>query len=223
MIPATKQRIHFLLLLLIGICLSFLTSLAAAFVSNAPLFGLHRPTTNRSESKIVLFAAKKAAKKIQVKMLKSVPGTGQTGDIVQVTPAFFQNKLQPSRSAEVISDEEVKKEQSEKAAAKEQERQEATAIKDILDGTTINIERKAGPDGQLFGGIGPKVIMDELLNKLAGHEEFLNRKGVKVVAVTDENGMKMRQDIKHTGEFGAQIALTSDISSTVKIAVKAQE
>ena len=172
-----------------------------------------------------LYAKKKknapaAAKKVQVKLLKHVAGSGQAGDVIQVTPAFFNNKLRPNKSAEIISDEQVAEEQSQ---AEEDERiktSKASELQELLSGMIINIKRKAGPDGQLFGGIGAKLIMEEVQKKVT--DEFLNEKWVKVTEVLDENGKKMRGDIKHTGEFGARIALLSDVSAKLSLVVEAE-
>lgn len=188
---------------------------AAAFVI-APQQQLHQKLST------ALCAKKDAkAKKIQVKLLKTVQGTGQKGDVVQVTPAFFQNKLQRTQSAEIISDEEVEKMESTKEAAEKEELEKATVLREALEENTITITRKAGPDGQLFGGIGAKVLMEEVQNSL--QDEFLNQKGVKITAIMDGNGKKMRSDIKHTGDFAAKLALTKSISAEFRISVHAEE
>lgn len=175
-----------------------------------------------SSSETALFAKKAAkAKKIQVRLLKPVSGTGQKGDVVQVTPAFFQNKLRPTHLAEIITDQEVQEMESERAAAENEERQRASALKDELLEMTISIKRKVGPDGQLFGGIGPKVIMDELQNVV--NDDFLKQKSVKITAIMDGDGKKMRDDIKHVGEFGVEIVLSKGISSEFNISVQPEE
>jgi large subunit ribosomal protein L9 len=161
-----------------------------------------------------------ASKKIQVKMLKHVAGTGQAGDVVMVTPAFFNNKLRPTKSAEVISDEEVAREQAQAASLEKEVNSKATQLKEKLSELTLTIRRKAGPDGQLFGGIGPKVIIEELRKET--NDEFLDRKGVKVLSLLDPDGKKMRGDIKHIGDYGASISLTKDISVKFTISVDAE-
>lgn len=175
----------------------------------------------------VLFAAKKkspaASKKVQVKMLKAVPGTGQKGDVVLVTPAFFNNKLRPTQSAEVISDEDVDKENAERDAEAAAAKVEAMALQEELQAEPLTMKRKAGPDGQLFGGIGAKVIMEELTSQFPSHKEYMGRKNVKVVAFTDDNDKKIRGDIKHTGDFGIQIALSKDIKANMKVSVVSEE
>jgi len=164
-------------------------------------------------------ASAPASKKMQVKLLKHVAGTGQAGQIVMVSPAFYNNKLRPTKSAEVISDEQLQQEQEEAQEQEKATRQKAIELKDKLEDTTLEITRKAGPDGQLFGGIGAKVIMEELKVKL-GNDVFLDSKSVKISQMTDSDGKKMRGDIKHTGEFGAVLSLIKDITAKFTISVK---
>ena len=179
-------------------------------------YGLYK---NRDTTQ--LWAKKKAAaaapKKVQVKLLKNIPGTGVYGEVILVTPAFFSNKLLPEKAAVMISDEEVARLNAEAQAQEKATNEAATALKLILDEVTVTIRRKAGPDGQLFGGIGPKILMDELKGKV--NEKFLDNKGVKVISTTDENGEKMSHDIKHIGKFSAELALTKDITAKIAIVV----
>jgi large subunit ribosomal protein L9 len=171
-----------------------------------------------------LFMSKKKAvaapaKKIQVKMLKYVEGTGHVGEIVMVTPAFFNNKLRPSSSAIMITDEEVAKERADAERLKAETDAKAQALKERLDDLTLVLKRKAGPDGQLFGGVGAKMIVEEL-TKILG-DEFLNNKGVKIVSIVNLDGEAIKGDIKHTGQFGASMSLTKEISASFTIIVDA--
>jgi large subunit ribosomal protein L9 len=157
------------------------------------------------------------SKKIQVKMLKYVAGTGHVGEIVQVTPAFFQNKLRPEKSAVVISDDEVQQESAELDAKEKKRNAEATDLKEKLENIELVMTRKAGPDGHLFGGIGPKMLMDELIKKV-DNPQFFEQKGVKIVSVIDSDGGELSGDIKQTGDFSAKVSLTKEI--TAKLSVK---
>jgi len=206
-------------LLLLLVCLSSMILLDATTAFVVSPLASPQPRTSS------LFAAKKdaKAKKLQVRLLKDVPGTGQKGDVVLVTPPFFQNKLQRTHLAELISDDEVKEIESEQAAQKKEETEHATALQEQLQDWTLTMKRKAGPDGQLFGGIGPKLLMEELQTQFVDLVFFQQQKSVKIVAMMDENGKKMKGDIKHTGEFAAKLSLTKDIAAEFKISVEAEE
>jgi large subunit ribosomal protein L9 len=167
-----------------------------------------------------LWAKKKTAaapKKIQVKLLKNIVGTGVYGEVIMVTPAFFSNKLLPDKAAVMITDEEVARMKEEARAQDIAANQAARAVKAVLDETTITLKRKAGPDGQLFGGIGAKTIMDEL--KACVKDPYLDSKVVKVVGTVDENGNKLAHDIKHIGSFSAELTLAKDVSANIAISV----
>jgi ribosomal protein L9 len=165
-----------------------------------------------------------ASKKIQVKLLQHVAGVGQAGDVVLVTPPFFHNKLRPTRSAQLISDDQVAAEQSQAAEAAEQTAAQALTLQTKWQSSPpLVVRRKAGPDGHLFGGVGAKAILDQLKESCSSGEEaeFLSRKGVKLTALLDSEGKKLRGDIKQTGSFAASLVLTQDISVKVEIEVQA--
>jgi ribosomal protein L9 len=168
-----------------------------------------------------LFAKKKtvaaAPKKVQVKLLKHIAGTGQAGDVIMVTPAFFNNKLRPTRSAEIISDEEVTKQKIEAERRQAALDAAANAVVTNLEDFVLSIPRKSGPDGQLFGGIGPKIIMEELSKRMPN--ELWSEKNVRIVTLTDEEGNALKGDIKHLGKFSASISLTKGIVGKVAISI----
>eukprot|EP00527_Entomoneis_sp_CCMP2396_P008309 CAMPEP_0198144512 /NCGR_PEP_ID=MMETSP1443-20131203/16414_1 /TAXON_ID=186043 /ORGANISM="Entomoneis sp., Strain CCMP2396" /LENGTH=248 /DNA_ID=CAMNT_0043807919 /DNA_START=181 /DNA_END=927 /DNA_ORIENTATION=- len=183
-----------------------------------------------SSSTLVLHAKKASAaaptanKKIQVKMLKYVAGTGQAGEVVLVTPPYFNNKLRPTKSAELISDEQVQLENKEHEAEEKETLEQATSLQSLLtqEGLSLTITSKAGPAGQLFGGIGPKGILDTLKDQVSHPYWESHKKSVKIVSVM-EDGKKMRGDIKHTGEYSVSVALTRDITAKVPLQVVGQE
>eukprot|EP00521_Asterionellopsis_glacialis_P003023 CAMPEP_0195265868 /NCGR_PEP_ID=MMETSP0706-20130129/11679_1 /TAXON_ID=33640 /ORGANISM="Asterionellopsis glacialis, Strain CCMP134" /LENGTH=205 /DNA_ID=CAMNT_0040320367 /DNA_START=248 /DNA_END=865 /DNA_ORIENTATION=+ len=197
----------------------------ARHIAIATGFGTFQTTTNNNAitSPTALWAKKKAKKaaggatKVQVKLLKDIPGTGQRGDVINVTPAFFQNKLRPTKAAEVVTDEQVEKEQAAKKAEEDAIFAEATAVQEKIQDMTLTVSRKAGPDGQLFGGVGAKCIIGELKEQIT--DKFLAGKGVKIEAIMDEEGKKMKHDIKHVGEFGASIKLLKDVKAKFTVSV----
>jgi large subunit ribosomal protein L9 len=179
----------------------------------------------RRHASTQLFLSKKKAsptpvKKVQVKMLKYVEGTGHVGEVVMVTPAFFQNKLRPSASAIMITDEEVMKEKAEAEARENETRAKAEAMKEQIVDLSLLMVRKAGPDGHLFGGIGPKCIMDELSK--AVNDDFLKQKGIRIASISNEDGMDVTGDIKHTGVYKVSINLTKEIYGSFNIVVQSE-
>jgi large subunit ribosomal protein L9 len=168
-----------------------------------------------------LFAKKKvvaaAPKKIQVKLLKHIAGTGQAGEVIMVTPAFFNNKLRPTKSAEIISDEQVEKERAESKARQAALNAAANEIVDTLQDFVLSIRRKSGPDGQLFGGIGPKLIMEELSKQLPN--ALWSEKSTRITKLMDDEGQTLKGDIKHIGTFSADVSLTKEVTAHVEISI----
>jgi large subunit ribosomal protein L9 len=160
--------------------------------------------------------------KLQVKLLKHVAGMGQAGEVVLVTPAFFNNKLRPTQSARIISDEEVAKEQSEAEQHEKEAIATAQTFQEKIEGLALTLTKKAGPDGQLFGGINIKMVVAELQEALGDEKEYLGQKHVKISEIASDDGKKVDGDIKHTGQFAAKISLRKDISAKFDIVVKSE-
>jgi ribosomal protein L9 len=168
-----------------------------------------------------------SATKVQVRLKQYIAGTGQAGDIVLVTPAFFNNKLRPQGLAERITDEQ--KEAIEEA--QEQEREETLQAAENLQQTLGHdqsdfvlrfTDNKTGPDGKkMFGGINAKKLMDALQNEVK--DDFLQtHKQVKVVEVVEEeSGKKVKNnDIKQTGDYLLKLQLTQDLFVKIKVMVE---
>eukprot|EP00586_Coscinodiscus_wailesii_P011159 CAMPEP_0172495894 /NCGR_PEP_ID=MMETSP1066-20121228/79676_1 /TAXON_ID=671091 /ORGANISM="Coscinodiscus wailesii, Strain CCMP2513" /LENGTH=176 /DNA_ID=CAMNT_0013267899 /DNA_START=313 /DNA_END=843 /DNA_ORIENTATION=- len=159
--------------------------------------------------------------KVQVKLLKNIPGTGVIGDVIMVTPAFFENKLKKTQSAVRISDEEVSKEKETRAKKQKAELETANDMKDHLTDYELVLKRKAGPEGHLFGGVGKKVILEELRSGFP--KGALDGKSVKISKIKDaESGEEVKQDIKEIGVFTATISLLSDIKADFSVTVEAE-
>jgi large subunit ribosomal protein L9 len=161
-----------------------------------------------------------ATKKIQIKMLKYVEGTGHVGEVVMVTPAYYNNKLRPTSSAIVISDEEIEREKSEAEAIEKEINERVEAVKEKLNDFTMILRQKAGPNGHLFGAISQKNILSEL-NELI-KDDFLQHKGVKISGLVDADGKKMQTDIKNVGEYEATLSLTKNKTIKFKVVIEAE-
>ena len=179
----------------------------------------HHPDV--TTTRLYLAKRKAAPKKIQVKLTKHIAGTGQAGDVIQVTPAFYNNRLLPTQSARIISAEEMEEERRQAAQETAATTQKAQEIKKRVEQTKLRIARKAGPNGQLFGGVGAKTLMEELHRAL--EDDFLKAKQVKIASLVDGDGKKVRGDLKHTGEFQATVKLTPEFSANLAFTIEAAD
>ena len=179
------------------------------------------------KSHTVLFAKKKrgaaAVKggKVQVKMLKFVEGTGRVGDIVSVSPAFWENKLKKTGSAVMITDEEVIEEKKEAATVAQESLDHANHLKDKIEEMgAIIMSKKAGPDGHLFGGINKKNILSELQSKFP--KGALDGKAYKVLDIRDQSGAVVDHDIKELGDYDVDVSLHADVHAKLKLSVSSE-
>lgn len=157
--------------------------------------------------------------KLQVKLLKYVPGTGNIGDVILVAPAFFENKLKKTNSAKIVTDEEVANEKEKLDANQKQREAAAAEMQEKLNEMKVVFEKKAGPEGHLFGGIKAKDILNELKTKFP-KGSAIEGKAVKVLKMKDEEGNIVNHDIKEVGDYTVTISLMADVRADVSISVQ---
>jgi len=179
--------------------------------------------------------------KVQVMILETVPNIGQRGDIVTVSSAVFQNQLQLANKARLVTKEEVEKIELEEKEQEKKQAEMAMRTKNILEeamlenlggedqcdadadicGVALTMKRKAGPEGNLFGGVNPKMVMEALKETFPGGS--WDGRQVKLKEVKDSDGKDVKKkDIKHTGDYTLSIALHSSVDVTFILSVAAE-
>lgn len=173
--------------------------------------------------------------KVQVQLLETVPDIGQSGDIVFVSSAVFQNQLQRSNKARRISEEEVQQLEQEREEQEQEVIDMAVKTKGMVEevmaslgggdadscGVALTMKRKAGPEGNLFGGVNPKMIFDAL--KEGYPEGSWDGKQVKITQLKDSDGKAVkRMDIKTTGEYTVSVALAKGVDVTFILSILAE-
>ncbi|MGQ0651007.1 MAG: 50S ribosomal protein L9 [Betaproteobacteria bacterium] len=149
---------------------------------------------------------------MQVILMEKVANLGELGDVVKVKDGFARNFLIPQGKAKRATAENLKAFESrraelEKAQADALARAQERAAK--LEGVKVTITQKAGTDGRLFGSVTNYDIV-EALGKL-GHE-------------VERSQIRMPQGpLKQAGEFPLQVALRSDVVSTITVAVVGEQ
>jgi len=198
---------------------SFIPSATPTVVSNtSAIISGYKKQSSLLFAKPKRKAAAVKGGKVQVKLLKKIDGTGGIGDVVMVAPAFWENSLKKTNSAVLISDDEVSVQNEAKAEKLKAEIELANDLKEKIQQTNLKISKKAGPDGHLFGGVGTKVIMEELRKKLP--KNALSSKAIKVTEVcSGEDGKPLDHDIKEVGNYQVSIALQHEISTSLKLEV----
>lgn len=155
--------------------------------------------------------AGKTGDKVRVRLLSDVKDVGKKGEIVLVSPSLFNNMLLVQKTAEKISDSELEKINADKARKYQAELSLANSfINLITKDNTISLTRKAGANGQLFGSIAFKQIVDELKSKFVGFEALWDWKGNGVIEIVDESGAKV-SDIRKIGKYKLVLRVHPDI------------
>ncbi len=145
---------------------------------------------------------------MKVILTTEVRGKGGEGDIIDVADGFANNFLLSQGMAVKATKGNLKQlEQKRKNIAKREEVRiaNATALKEQLEGTKIQIKAKVGNEGQLFGSITSQMIADAV-------------KAAKDIEV-DRRRITIPNAIKMVGEHVAIIDLYRDIKADVTVDV----
>jgi large subunit ribosomal protein L9 len=149
---------------------------------------------------------------MQVILMDKVANLGNLGDVVKVKEGYARNYLIPKglakrATAENIQVFEARRAELEKIAAEKLAAAQALAAK--LEGLRIEIARKAGVDGRLFGS----VTTIDIVEALAGQ-------GVEIA----KSALRMPQGpIKTLGEVVLEIAPHADVVANMTVAVVAEQ
>lgn len=142
---------------------------------------------------------------------EKVVNLGNVGDQVTVKPGYGRNYLIPYGKAvpatpEAIAEFESRRAELEKAAAEHLTQAKERA--DKLAEMAVTITANASEEGKLFGSIGSRDIAEAITE--AG------------VAVEKREVDLPEGPIRVVGEYDVHIQLHSDVTATVKVAVKAE-
>jgi len=145
---------------------------------------------------------------MQVILLEKVSNLGNLGDVVKVKDGFARNFLIPQGKAKRATEAnlkafETRRAELENAQAELLRKAQARGAK--LDGLTLQIVQKAGPDGHLFGSVTNFDIVEALEKQ--GHE--VERSQVRMPV----------GPLKQVGEFPIELQLHTDVVVTVNVAV----
>jgi large subunit ribosomal protein L9 len=149
---------------------------------------------------------------MQVILMEKVANLGNLGDVVKVKDGYARNYLIPQGKAKRATDAnlkafEAKRAELEKAQADALGKAQERATK--LEGLTLQITQKAGPDGRLFGSVTNYDIVEGLEKQ--GHE-------------VERSQIRMPQGpLKQVGDYQIQIALHTDVTVTITVSVLGEQ
>jgi large subunit ribosomal protein L9 len=149
---------------------------------------------------------------MQVILMEKVTNLGNLGDVVKVKDGYARNFLIPHGKAKRATAEnlkafEAKRTELEKAQAEGLAKADERRAK--LEGLTLQITQKAGPDGRLFGSVTNYDIV-ESLQKL-GHD-------------VERSQVRMPQGpLKQVGDYPLQIVLHTDVTASITVSVLGEQ
>jgi large subunit ribosomal protein L9 len=149
---------------------------------------------------------------VDVILLTKVGHLGDLGEKVSVRPGYGRNYLIPSGRAVAATAANLKAFEEQRAKLEEEAAESLAAAesrREVLDGLTLTVVRKAGDEGKLFGSVGTQDI----------------------AAAVQEMGIALeRQEIRlpvspfrATGRYEVTLHLHVDVNATIKLEIIAEE
>jgi len=149
---------------------------------------------------------------MQVILMEKVVNLGGLGDIVKVKDGYARNFLIPQGKAKRATEEnkkvfEARRAELEKAQAEILAAAQAQVAK--LEGVSVQVARKAGVDGRLFGSVGNADIADAL-----------KAQGIEI----EKSMVRLPEGpFKQVGENQVEIALHHDVVATITVSVVGEQ
>lgn len=135
-------------------------------------------------------AHERGLSKMKVILKADVKGHGKKGDLVNASDGYAKNFLIPKGLA-VLADKSAINEMENKKSAdqyhKNQEEMRAKELAEILNGSKIKFQLKAGENGKLFGSITAKDIAEQIkeqLHLLIDKKKIVLPDGIKTLGST---------------------------------------
>jgi large subunit ribosomal protein L9 len=95
---------------------------------------------------------------MNVILLDNVENLGSVGDLVKVKPGYGRNYLLPQGKAALATPENMKEIEARRAEFEKAAREELAAARaraKSLEGVEVVVPANVGPEGKLFGSVGP--------------------------------------------------------------------
>jgi len=145
---------------------------------------------------------------MQVILLEKVVNLGGLGDVVKVKDGFARNFLIPQGKAKRATPENLAEFETRRGDLEKTQADALSAAQERggkIEGITVQIARKAGVDGRLFGSVTTYDIAEALQG--VGHQ-------VERAAIRLPQG-----PLKAIGDYDIALALHSDVVVHVKVSV----
>ena len=149
---------------------------------------------------------------MQVILMEKVANLGNLGDVVKVKDGYARNFLIPHGKAKRATEGNLKAFEARRAELEKAQNEQLAKAQEKgqkLEGLTVQVTQKAGPDGRLFGSVTNYDIVEALTKQ--GHE-------------VERSQIRMPQGpLKQVGDYPIQVALHTDVTATIKVSVLGEQ
>ena len=144
---------------------------------------------------------------MKVILTEEIRGLGTRGDVVSVKDGYARNYLFPknlAREATTGNLKQIEHERRKWALLAQEEKNAAQKAADSVKGIKVQVQKRVGEHGQLFGSVTANEIADAL-----------EAKGVNV----DKRRIELAHPIKNIGVHDVEVRLHKDVSAQIQVEV----
>ena len=145
---------------------------------------------------------------MKVILKQDVEKLGKAGDIVNVAPGYGRNYLVPRNIAVEATPGNIKVVEMERIAnarLDQREKESASLLAGEIVKVTVNLQRKTGEGGSLYGSVTALDIAD-----------FLTTRKIDI----DKRKIQLEEPIKTVGEYQVPIRLHREVTIPIKVVVE---
>ncbi len=147
---------------------------------------------------------------MKVILLADVKGTGKKNDVIEVSDGYARNCLFKKKLAIEATSTEINAVQNKLKAQEFHKAEEIKKWKELaakMKNAEIKCTVKCGENGKIFGSVTSKEIADKLVE--AGYD-------------VDKKKIILKEPIKTPGNYVVEVKFLPDISTKIKVSVKAE-
>ena len=145
---------------------------------------------------------------MKVILTEEIRGLGERGEIVTVKDGYARNYLLPknlAREANTGNLKAIEHERKKWALLAQQEKDAAQKAANAVKGVKIQIQKRVGDHGQLFGSVTANEIADAL-----------HAKGIEV----DKRRIELEHAIKNIGVHDVEVRLHREVTAHIQVEVQ---
>ncbi|MCK2096453.1 50S ribosomal protein L9 [Thauera aromatica] len=149
---------------------------------------------------------------MQIILLEKVVNLGGLGDVVKVKDGYARNFLIPQGKAKRATQANLAEFEARRAELERVQAEKLAAAQELagkLEGVSVQVARKAGMDGRLFGSVSNADVAEALAAQGFG---------------IDRSAIRMPDGpLKQVGEVQLEVALHADVLANVTVAVVGEQ